>query len=384
MLTFSNAVYRIYEATLSPQHWLNALDGVAGLCDSDGSCIAARGASDWLMVLNSTSLDPAIKELRNSPWLRNNIWLERLNEASYRVGDVYRDQDVTTPEELEHHPFYAEFLPSIGLGWNMAAMIHSDFGAPTGLLVQRAREKGPYTQAEMDALQRLSRHVEQSLRISARLLDGQAMSETLARTLDSIDRPTFILDQDQRPVHINRQALGLMGRYFTEDDGRLTPSAEPQRAAFASAVRAALSETDAQKEAPQPITLPTASGEAPLVAWILPLVGASAEHISTTPHDGRALVLVQTLNGERSIDPTVIRNVFGLTFGEARLAAQLGSGRSLRQAALELGITEGTARVVLKRVFQKMGVQRQSQLVANLVMFAGTGHRAPVLQDNTK
>ncbi|MCJ8144341.1 helix-turn-helix transcriptional regulator [Ancylobacter sp. A5.8] len=376
MLTFSNAVYRIYQATLSPQHWLDALDGVASLCDSDGSFITARGGTDWVMVLNSTSLDQAMKAVRTSPWMARNIWLERLNEAAYRVGDVYRDQDVATPEEIETHPFYVDFLPSVGLGWNMAAIIHSDFGAPTGLLVQRAREKGPYTRAEMDALQRLSRHVEQSLRISARLVDGQSLNDTLTRTLDSLDRPTFILDPEQRPVHINRQALGLMGRYFTEEDGRLVPVAERERAVFSAAVRSALGDADDQKEGPQPITLSTPTGEAPLVAWILPLVGASADRIGAVPRGERVVVLVQTLNGERSIDPTVIRNVFGLTLGEARLAAQLGAGHSLRQSAAELGITEGTARVVLKRVFQKMGVQRQSQLVANLVMFGGTGRRA--------
>ncbi|MFT0860910.1 helix-turn-helix transcriptional regulator [Ancylobacter sp. G4_0304] len=349
---------------------------MASLCDSDGSFITARGGEDWLMVLNSTSLDRALKEVRSSPWMTRNIWLERLNEAAYRVGDVYRDQDVATPEEIETHPFYVEFLPSVGLGWNMAAIIHSDFGAPTGLLVQRSREKGPYTRAEMDALQRLSRHVEQSLRISARLVDGQSLNDTLARTLDSMDRPTFILDPDLRPVHINRQALGLMGRYFTEEDGRLLPVAEHQRAAFTAAVRSALADAEPQKEGPQPITLTMATGEAPLVAWILPLVGASADRLGNAPPGERVVVLVQTLHAERSIDPTVIRNVFGLTLGEARLAAQLGAGHSVRRAAAELGITEGTARVVLKRVFQKMGVQRQSQLVANLVMFGGTGHRA--------
>jgi DNA-binding CsgD family transcriptional regulator len=54
------------------------------------------------------------------------------------------------------------------------------------------------------------------------------------------------------------------------------------------------------------------------------------------------------------------------TPAEARLAALVGSGLSPRESAEKLGITEETARTVLKRVFSKTGVSRQSELAALL------------------
>jgi DNA-binding CsgD family transcriptional regulator len=63
-------------------------------------------------------------------------------------------------------------------------------------------------------------------------------------------------------------------------------------------------------------------------------------------------------------DPALVRDVLGLTLGEARLAALVGSGLSPRESAEKLGIAEETARSVLKRVFSKTGVSRQSELVA--------------------
>ena len=48
------------------------------------------------------------------------------------------------------------------------------------------------------------------------------------------------------------------------------------------------------------------------------------------------------------------------------MAALVGTGLSPRESAEKLVITEETARMVLKRVFSKTGVSRQSELVALL------------------
>jgi DNA-binding CsgD family transcriptional regulator len=50
--------------------------------------------------------------------------------------------------------------------------------------------------------------------------------------------------------------------------------------------------------------------------------------------------------------------------GEARVASLVGSGVRPREVAARLGIAEETVRTVLKRVFVKAGVSRQSELAA--------------------
>jgi DNA-binding CsgD family transcriptional regulator len=65
-------------------------------------------------------------------------------------------------------------------------------------------------------------------------------------------------------------------------------------------------------------------------------------------------------------DPAVVRDVLGLTLGEARVAALVGSGLGPCEAAQKLGVTTETARTTLKRVFSKVGVSRQSELAALL------------------
>jgi DNA-binding CsgD family transcriptional regulator len=61
-----------------------------------------------------------------------------------------------------------------------------------------------------------------------------------------------------------------------------------------------------------------------------------------------------------------LRRAFRLTEAEARLGALLASGESVGTAAERLGITKETSRSQLKTIFAKVGVHRQSALVAVL------------------
>jgi DNA-binding CsgD family transcriptional regulator len=58
---------------------------------------------------------------------------------------------------------------------------------------------------------------------------------------------------------------------------------------------------------------------------------------------------------------------YGLTAQEGRLAALLVGDFTLAQAAEQLGITQSTARTVLKRVLAKTGTHRQTSLVRLLL-----------------
>ena len=63
------------------------------------------------------------------------------------------------------------------------------------------------------------------------------------------------------------------------------------------------------------------------------------------------------------VDQSLLHQLYRLTRTEARLVAALAEGERLEGAAQALGVTLGTGRTYLKRVFHKMGVSRQVDLM---------------------
>src|SRR5690606_33060471 len=79
------------------------------------------------------------------------------------------------------------------------------------------------------------------------------------------------------------------------------------------------------------------------------------------------LALLVEKNGRRALSNEAgLRASFGLTPAEARLAHMIAQGVRLSGAAETLGIKTSSARTVLKRVFAKMDVSRQAELVAKV------------------
>jgi DNA-binding CsgD family transcriptional regulator len=101
------------------------------------------------------------------------------------------------------------------------------------------------------------------------------------------------------------------------------------------------------------------------VLYVLPIAIASHPAFQLLTH-ARVIVLLIDPETGTPPDPALVRDVLGLTLGEARVAALVGSGIPPRDAAEQLHISEETARTVLKRVFHKTGLERQSELAALL------------------
>jgi DNA-binding CsgD family transcriptional regulator len=84
------------------------------------------------------------------------------------------------------------------------------------------------------------------------------------------------------------------------------------------------------------------------------------------------LLLTDAMRDQRG-RPSAGPQVLGLTPGEARVAALVGSGRPVKDAARELGITESSTRSALKIVYEKLHIGKQSELAKIVARLEGTG-----------
>jgi len=80
----------------------------------------------------------------------------------------------------------------------------------------------------------------------------------------------------------------------------------------------------------------------------------------------RAIFLPPTAPRRSETTQQIIRRLFALSPAQANLTALLMTGRSVKDIAVILDITEGSARQYLKRIFKKTGAKRQADLVLKL------------------
>jgi DNA-binding CsgD family transcriptional regulator len=72
---------------------------------------------------------------------------------------------------------------------------------------------------------------------------------------------------------------------------------------------------------------------------------------------------LEALQPTRESSQTLVAQLFGLTPQEARLALLLADGCTLAAAAQQIGVAEAAARNYSKRIYAKMGIRSQSDIV---------------------
>ena len=363
-ILFNDAVEAIFDAALAPASWPTALQKIAD-CFGDVGSVLLYGRDDGgFGYIESVALTGAttefFNELYRGPDLRAIRAVER---GAFLKHDAFTDRHVVTAEEIETHPYYVA-LAKMRLKYFANAPICPDWRIVAGVVIQRSVDRPPYSDDELQTLTFLGRHVEKAFRLGMRLLDAEMAQAGLGEALTRLKMGVFVIDSSCRISFQNEEGARLLGDGLSVAGDRLTfHSAAAQRQLdIAVNRRGPADDGDFGAKA---LMIGRVRSEQPLTIYVLPITTKSSAHGDFLTH-ARAIVLVNDPDNSEPPDPSLVRDLLGLTLGEARLASLVGSGIRLRDAANRLGITEMTARTVLKRVFDKTNISRQPELATLL------------------
>jgi DNA-binding CsgD family transcriptional regulator len=359
---FVTAIEAIYAAASDIDRWPLALAAIADSLGDAGSILIYARDDGRFGTITSPSLGPMADEYARD-WSHRDIRAIRAQERGYFLTrDVITDRDVVTSREMETDPQYVHFLAKHGLKYFAAASLLPNADMTMALSIQRRRDRPPFSEAELEIIGRLARHVEQAMRLSVRLIDAELLNQGLGESLARAAVGVFAIDPVGRVTFSNRAAGRLIGPGLQIREGRLVATAAADRDELERVIvrvtRPAYVETTSDI---RPILIHRGGGARPLIVHALPLGPTRLPDSLLATASGILLVTDPGVN--EALDPTLIRDVLGLTLGEARVAASVGSGVGPRDTATALGISEHTVHSVLKRVFSKTAVSRQSELV---------------------
>jgi DNA-binding CsgD family transcriptional regulator len=346
---------RIYEAAVLPEFWPDVLIQFADIARArDSVLFATRGQEVTRWIASSPRFDELVQAFG-----RHAGALERTRRllAARHPGFV-QDQDVFTASEIETEPAFREVLAPRGYGTGIAATIFSPSGDTLVVHAEYAKGSGPAPPDLVKRLDRLRPHFARAVLLSARLAMQRVRAAVEA--LNMVGLPAAVLESGGRIAGCNSLFDVLIPSVVEDMRSRVRLVDQAADKLLSEALRCGGRGSPTQLT--QSIPIRASHDHPPFVLHIVPVKGAAHDIFQ-----GAMSILILTPVVPKKV-PTanVLQGLFDLTPSEAKLAALVAAGHQIREAAGLLGVTQATARSTLKRIFAKVGVVRQAELVSLL------------------
>ena len=351
----------LYAAALDPALWGPALDAASDLLGAEGTNLEVidKALGQPVHFASSTRLSADAGEAYVSHYARLCPRTPRcLTEPA---GYVCHDRDVLTEDEMKRDEFYGDFLGPMELKYFVSGNLLNNDRYMSIVAAQRSPQQGHVGRREIALMRTLVPHFARAVQIAALLASQETYSAGPAAAIHASRVGIVFLDRAGEVASMNPAAEGIVRENGTEialEGRRLALRAPGLDRRLASLVAAALVPTAAG--ARRPIVV-RRRGRLPLritvarLRFLSPLAEAC----------GAAIAAIWLADGARAFTPpeALLREDFGLTPAECRLALGLMRGCSLDEYAAEARIALPTARTHLARILHKTVTRNQQGLI---------------------
>jgi DNA-binding CsgD family transcriptional regulator/PAS domain-containing protein len=361
----------LYGAAVDPGEWERV---IATFADMIG------GARAWMpdiSVANGSGrgvvarIDPAAQATYFQYYAKRNPFVRLVidNPKAAWPLNVRTDEHQFPKDELVRTEYFNDFLRPQEIHSCLVVRLGRSDGVVSTLNIGRPRHREQFNNAELELARRLHPDLIRAFNLSRKFADLGAFAAGMAETFERSSHGVLLLDDKGRIRHANTIAERLLKEAggLCVAGGRLSAcQSEPARQLGALIDRAARRQGSAR--AGGSMALPTPTRALPLSLTIAPL---RSERLLAGAEAPSVLVCVTDLEAGVSLPVERLRELFGLTPAEARVALAVFEGLAPKDIAERFGVSHNTIQVQLARIFEKTGVNRQTDLVRLMMRAAG-------------
>jgi DNA-binding CsgD family transcriptional regulator len=364
--TYDATVEAIYRAAGQMVGWKPALEQIADYVGGAGAMLSYNDLQNGGGFIETGRLREDLEQLYLSNYVRN-PW----NLAMAAQGP--RARPFTTGSLIDrgilHRTgFYADILAPQKLSdqivLNHPAFSHN--GGIGGFGVVLTSGQIDDSAAALDRMNRLTPHLARALDLSVDLERHRQEAYRLGSLLQALPMPALLLDYRGRIFNTNPGAERMLRAQdsIRVKPGMLLAAAIPHEApALRSAIARALAVAAGGKDGFRyALSLQRRSGLPPHLVLVTPLPAPSSRIFEIA--DPRTSLLIKIIDpadgGEGSAG--ALREAYGLTAAEARVAGLVADGLSTPEIAVALGVSASTVRTHLAACYDKTGLRSQVTL----------------------
>lgn len=356
MAQATELIPRIYDAGCGQSDWDGVMKDLADLLGAAGHLtyqLAKDPQAGRSAVLSNHGFGPDVLGRYFDHYVGCNVWAA---SDAMVPGAVFTSSMLYPDERLKYTEYWNGWLRHVDVFYVVGGIIHDDADSRTKVSFVRPENGLRFEAAQKGLLEGLAPHFQAALGTRRRLEKARSLLDTL----DEVDQGVLLLRADGRILHMNACAqvlLRLQNTIRVQGD-RLEFTSPDHSEQFR-----ALGRTDVQLARSSTMYLRLQGpGGLPLQAALMRLPDDIA--------GSRRFALFIKQQRDGGAPTAALRQLYGLTRAEAELAAALATGQSLAEVARARGATIHTVRTQLKAVMQKLGTNRQAeivQIVGNLV-----------------
>jgi DNA-binding CsgD family transcriptional regulator/PAS domain-containing protein len=379
------AIRRLYDAATDADKWPAFLEEVARTFGADGAHIIRVQPHE--QALSFSVLYGYDEFVRKRYAIADGGWSAALSRFEQHFSELMpTDPRVQLVRKVPSRPFscrlafgdaelhgsrmYRDILAPAGVEYSMVVSIPEDDGTLIMHGVFRGRRSTYFKEPEVEAFGELIPHVKQAVALSEHLARVDLINRIAFEALDGISIGILLLDERASVVHANAAARRIidLADGISLHNGVLALHSRDENATLRRAIWDAIAEARAGRIASgEALAVTRLSGAEPFPALVATLWGNHLRYGLGRLDRPLAVMFVTIPEEPQEAPAELLRRLFGLTLAEARLCERLVLGRTVEEAAKDLGIATDTARVHLKHVFDKTGVGRQAELVAKIL-----------------
>jgi DNA-binding CsgD family transcriptional regulator len=274
---------------------------------------------------------------------------------------IVTDEDVLAKEDLVRTEYYNDYMRPHGTHSVMMIRLAISGTTAAVLNIARSYRHSPFGATEKHQIERYHPHLLRAFGLGRQVLDQQRLNAELTGSLDLSPHALILVDASGRLRHANASAQRLLasGCGLRLYNGALRIASPPASARLQALIGAA-SSLDPTSRTGGSMSLAKPGSRWPFSITVAPVAAGTLSLLGGAPS---VLISIADPEARVTLPANRLRELFGLTAAEARLALWLLQGETLYAACDRYEVSPNTVRAQLASIFSKTQTRRQSELL---------------------
>jgi DNA-binding CsgD family transcriptional regulator len=354
----------IYDAALDAKLWPDVLKSIGDAVGGPQIVFGIYDPANSVVNMHAPRTDPDIMRSLVD-WAQTKPALPCV--ASYPPGRVFSGADIIRPDEFTRTAFYHGWWRPAGFSTDPLVTNLFAGGAASGHFASHSLPNRSPLDFEKRLFALLAQHLVRAVALQRNLHHLTIANASTPAELNELKQGFLLVDAAARLLFVNPAARALFG----PDDGLrieggvLSASNASDRRTLRGLIASCVTDDNLESSFGGTTALRRKAGRLPLNVLVTPIQPDTAMVAIpwTFPQRAAAIVLISDPDAEIKARVNDLRERFGFTSAEAAFTLEIIKGDGRQAAADRLGITVGTARSHLSKIFDKSGARNQTELV---------------------